>query len=120
MGLSLPSYGQPVLQNQTGKATWYGKGFDGKKTASGEKFNSDYPIAAHPRWPFGTVVRVTNLENNRTIKVRIVDRGPSKTQQKKGVIIDLSLGAAKVLGFVKKGLVKVRVDVLKWGKAKPS
>jgi rare lipoprotein A len=116
--MSLPSYGQAVLKVETGKATWYGKGFHGKKTASGEKFHSDYPIGAHPTWPFGTVVRVTNLENNKALKVRIVDRGPSKRQRRKGVIIDLSLGAAKVLGFVKKGFAKVRVDVLTWGKGK--
>ena len=116
LGLALPADGQTVLATQTGKASWYGKGLDGRKTASGEKLNSDYPVAAHPTWPFGTVVRVTNLANNRALKVRIVDRGPAKARQRKGIIIDLSLGSAKVLGFVKKGIIKVRLEVLKWGK----
>ena len=107
---------QAFLETETGKASWYGKKFDGRKTASGEKFNSDYPTAAHPSWPFGTVVKVTNLTNDRSIKVRINDRGPTRAVRSKGVIMDVTLGVAKVLGFVKRGLTDVRVDVIKWGK----
>ena len=111
-----PAMGEQVLETEQGKATWYGKGFDGKKTASGVKFNSDHPVAAHPEWPFGTEVRVTNLNNDKAIKVRIVDRGPSKKVRKKGVLIDVSHGVAKVLGFVDKGVTKVKLEVLRWGK----
>ena len=108
--------GQAFLETETGKASWYGKKFDGRRTASGEKFNSDYPTAAHPSWPFGTVVKVTNLANDRAIKVRINDRGPSAAVRSSGVITDVSLGVAKVLGFVEQGLTEVRLDVIEWGK----
>lgn len=106
---------QTVLDTQTGKASWYGEGFDGKSTASGEPFNSDYPVAAHPDWPFGTVVRVTNLDNDRSLEVRVVDRGPSDKRVDEGLVMDVSLGAAKVLGFVDDGVTDVRLDVLEWG-----
>lgn len=113
--LSMSASGQAPLEELESKASWYGKKFDGRKTASGEVFNSDYPIAAHPKWPFGTRVRVTNLDNDKSIEVRIIDRGPSKAVRKKGVSIDLSLGAAKVLGFVDDGITDVKLEVLEWG-----
>lgn len=108
----------PILDTQKGKATFYGKGFHGKKTASGEIFHSEHPVAAHPTWPFGTLVRVTNLANDKSLQVRIIDRGPSKRRRRKGIIIDVSRGAAKVLGFIKQGVTQVRLDVLKWGAKK--
>lgn len=104
-----------ILETQKGKATYYGKRFHGRKTASGETFHSEHAVAAHPTWPFGTLVRVTNLANDRTLTVRIIDRGPSKSRQRKGIIIDVSRGSAKVLGFIKQGVTRVRLDVLKWG-----
>jgi rare lipoprotein A len=73
-------------------------------------------VAAHPNFPFGTVVRVTNLANGRRAIVRIVDRGPAATAQKEGVLIDLSSGAARSLGVTAKGRAKVRLEVLRWGK----
>jgi rare lipoprotein A len=105
-----------VLLTQTGKASYYGKRFHGKKTASGEIFNQQAPVAAHPSWPFGTIVRVTNIKNGHSAKVRIVDRGPAKKAQRRGVIIDLSTKTAKTLGFYKQGRAPVRLEVLKWGK----
>jgi rare lipoprotein A len=105
----------PILETQKGKATYYGKKFHGRKTSSGEKFHNDHPVAAHPTWPFGTLVRVTNLANGKTLTVRIIDRGPSRRQRRKGIIIDVSRGAAKVLGFIKQGIARVRLDVIKWG-----
>lgn len=72
-------------------------------------------IAAHPTYPFGTVVRVTNLKNKRSARLRIEDRGPAHRQQAEGVIIDVSVAAAKALDFVDEGRVPVRVEVLKWG-----
>ena len=105
--------GSSALKVQEGKATYYGPKFHGRKTASGRRFNQNELVAAHPSLPFGTVAKVTNLENGRTIKIHVVDRGPAKRIQRRGVIIDLSTAAAKKLGFFKKGKAKVRIDVLK-------
>lgn len=106
----------PVLLTRSGKASHYGKRLHGKKTASGETFNQQALVAAHPSWPFGTIVRVTNIKNGRSAKVRIVDRGPAKKVQRRGVIIDLSTKTAKTLAFQKEGKAPVRLEVLKWGK----
>ncbi len=91
---------------QTGVASWYGSGFDGGKTASGERFDPDEMTAAHRSLPFGTTVRVTNLRNNRSAHVRITNRGPFV----KGRIIDLSPAAAKQLQIGKAGVVRVRIE----------
>jgi rare lipoprotein A len=72
-------------------------------------------VAAHPSYPFGTVLRVTNLENGRQVSVRILDRGPTRRLQADGVIIDLSRRAAEVLGFIQRGRTRVRLEVLEWG-----
>ena len=100
------------LPSETGKAAWYGKKFDGRTTASGERFDSSKLIAAHPSLPFGSTVRVTNLKNDKSVELRIVDRGPSRAVRARGFVVDVSLQAAKALGFVKQGLTDVRVDVL--------
>ncbi len=97
---------------EVGIASWYGKKFHGKRTASGEIFNMYKLTAAHRILPFGTLVRVKNLENGKEVVVRINDRGPLK----RGRIIDLSYGAAKKLGMINTGLAKVRIEVIKWGK----
>ena len=72
-------------------------------------------MAAHPYYPFGTVVRVTNLANNRNVEVIINDRGPSRKHRKQGGIIDISRGAARELGMLRRGIARVRVEVLEWG-----
>jgi rare lipoprotein A len=72
-------------------------------------------VAAHPTYPFGTVVRVTNLANRRAVEVRIIDRGPAAGPRAAGVIIDLSSGAAQALDFLQEGLTRVRLEVLQWG-----
>jgi rare lipoprotein A len=72
-------------------------------------------VAAHPHYPLGTIVRVTNLENRRSVSVRIIDRGPSASTRWEGVIIDVSRQAAESLGFKKDGRTKVRTEVLRWG-----
>lgn len=108
------------LASVQGLATYYGPGFHGELTASGTVFNQNHLVAAHPRYPFGTVVRVTNLENGRAVVVRVVDRGPVRRQQRNGVIIDLSKGAARRLRMIQDGVVKVRVDVLEWGEPRNS
>jgi rare lipoprotein A len=69
-------------------------------------------VAAHPTYPLGTLVRVTNLENGRSVRVRILDRGPTARSQARGVIIDLSRAAAEALGAIRQGLVRVRVEVV--------
>ncbi len=97
---SSPSY------KQDGVASWYGPGFQGRKTANGERFDPNALTCAHRTLPFGTVVRVTNLENNKMVTVRVNDRGPFRESR----LIDLSLEAARVLNFVKQGMTHVHVE----------
>jgi rare lipoprotein A len=106
---------QLVLEEQLGLATYYGERFHGRATASGEIFDMNDMVAAHPSYPAGTVARVTNLENGRDVEVRIIDRGPTRQHQRRGVIIDVSKGAAEELDFIEDGRVRVRVEVLEWG-----
>jgi rare lipoprotein A len=98
----------PVRFQINGWASWYGPGFDGNATASGERFNQYDLTAAHRHLPFGTRVRVTNMDNGRTVVVRINDRGPFVGDR----VIDLSKGAAQVLGVIGSGVAPVQVDVL--------
>ena len=100
---------------ETGLASYYSRRFDGKETASGDTFRNDELVAAHPTHPLGTVVRVTNLENQTSVVVRITDRGASASNRREGVVIDLSQAAATRLKMKKDGRVRVRVDVLEWG-----
>ncbi|ACL04567.1 septal ring lytic transglycosylase RlpA family protein [Desulfatibacillum aliphaticivorans] len=93
---------------QTGKASWYGKDFHGKKTANGEVYNMHAMTAAHKTLPLGTWVRVYNLTNGKTCDVRVNDRGPFV----RGRIIDLSYSAAKEIGLVGPGVAKVRIKAL--------
>lgn len=92
--------------DQCGGASWYGPGFHGKKTASGQKFNQNAMTAAHKSLPFGTVVKVTNERTGKSINVTINDRGPFH----KGRIIDLSKAAATKLGTMKSGTGKVCIS----------
>ena len=98
-------------KTQIGIASYYGKKFHKKRTANGEIFNMYKVSAAHKSYPLGTKVRVTNLENGKSIKLVINDRGPFV----KGRIIDLSYKAARKLDFVNQGTTKVRVDVIRLG-----
>jgi rare lipoprotein A len=93
----------------TGRATWYGPGFHGQKTASGETFNKNKLTAAHRTLKFGTKVRVTNLSNNKKIVVRINDRGPVSGK----FVIDLSEKAAKLLDMKDAGVVPVKLEIPK-------
>ncbi len=95
-------------KSEWGMASWYGRKWHGRKTASGERYNMRRLTAAHRTLPFDTYVRVTRLDNSRSVVVRINDRGPFK----EGRIIDLSYRAAQKLGLVKKGVTKVRLDIL--------
>ena len=91
-----------------GMASYYGSEFHGEKTANGERFDMYDYTAAHRTLPFNTRVKVKNLENNKSIIVRINDRGPFIKER----IIDLSFNAAKKIGLIDRGVVKVRVTVI--------
>lgn len=100
-----------IAKTQHGKASWYGPGFHGRKTASGERYNMHAMTAAHRRLPFGTKVRVTNLKNDKSVVVRINDRGPYHGNR----IIDLSKAANNALSC---NLCNVKVEVLEMGNGK--
>ena len=106
-----------VLEVVEGLASFYGRAFHGKMTASGKPFDMHALTAAHPSYPLGTIVRVTNLKNGRSVRVRVDDRGPAPAPRQAGVIIDLSRSAAGSLRFVEEGRARVRVEVLRWGNA---
>jgi peptidoglycan lytic transglycosylase len=91
-----------------GIASWYGPGYDGKRTSNGEVFDQDALTAAHYNWAFGTQVRVTLLSSGRTVVVRINDRFPPW----KGRLLDLSRGAARTIGLIGPGTGQVRVEVI--------
>lgn len=95
-------------QTQTGKASFYADNFEGRPTASGEIYKHNLSTAAHRKLPFGTKVKVTNLENNKTKIVTINDRGPFI----RGRIIDLSRSVAQYLGIIDSGVTDVRIEVL--------
>ena len=96
------------MTRQVGRASWYGKFFHGKKTASGEAYDMFRFTAAHPALPLGTLVKVTSLQTGAWVIVRVNDRGPvPKTR-----IIDLSYGAAQMLGLRHNGVAKVRLDLV--------
>lgn len=97
-----------VMWTVSGWASWYGPGFHGNYSASGEVFNQEAMTAAHRTLPFGTRVRVTNIDNGRSVIVRINDRGPFHGDR----VIDLSAGAARVIGLVSSGVAPVRLEVL--------
>jgi rare lipoprotein A len=93
---------------QNGKVSWYGPGFHGRRTANGEVFDTNEMTMAHRSLAFGSKVRVTNLDNGRSIVVRVNDRGPYV----RGRIADLSHAAALRLGFVEDGVVHARIELI--------
>ena len=110
-----PAEPSAILEVRDGLATFYGEEFHGKTAASGVRFDMKAMVAAHPSYPFGTVVRVTNLANGRAVQVRIIDRGPAAGPRAAGVVIDVSYGAAESLRFLRDGRTRVRLEVLRWG-----
>jgi rare lipoprotein A len=98
----------PTRKFQVGRASWYGRLFQHKKTASGEPYDMHDFTAAHRTLPLGSWVKVTNLKNDKSVMVRINDRGPVI----KGRILDLSYGAAMILGMGDDGVTRVRLDVV--------
>lgn len=97
---------RPDGAGEEGEASWYGPGLYGRKTASGEVLRPGTLTAAHRTLPFGTCLRVTNLENGRVVEVRVNDRGPYAA----GRIVDVSEAAARALGMRGKGVTRVRLD----------
>jgi rare lipoprotein A len=99
-----------ALENHSniGLASWYGIEFQGKITASGRLFDMHEFTAAHKFLPFGTIVKVVNLRNGKEVIVNIIDRGPFSKKR----IIDLSHAAAKTIGLVKRGIARVKIEVI--------
>ncbi|WP_340152166.1 septal ring lytic transglycosylase RlpA family protein [uncultured Marivirga sp.] len=109
--LFLFTLGSVLAQIQKGTASYYADKFEGKQTASGEKYKHKNLTAAHKTLPFGTIVKVTNLENQEFVEVRINDRGPFVS----GRVIDLSRAAAEQLKFINQGLTEVQIEVVDAG-----
>ena len=103
-----PAQAPSVGLIEVGIASWYGPGYDGKRTSSGERFDQDELTAAHASWQFGTRVRVTFLSTGRSVVVRINDRFPNH----KGRVIDLSRGAARQIGLIGPGTGRVRLEIV--------
>jgi rare lipoprotein A len=93
----------PTLAESVGVASYYGKGFHGRRAANGEIFNMNAMTAAHKSLPFGTKLQVTNMSNGKSVIVRIQDRGPYT----RGRVLDLSFGAAKAIGMIDSGTANV-------------
>jgi rare lipoprotein A len=105
---------QESFFTETGFASFYGHAHDGNRTANGKRFDHRNFTAAHPSLPFGTLVRVTNLANGRTVTVEITDRGPHIKRR----IIDVSLAAARPLRMQKQGIARVRVEAVRMDQAR--
>jgi rare lipoprotein A len=111
-----PSTDEPIsyseqdvtLAREVGLGSWYGPRFQGRRTSSGERFNQHDLTAAHKTLPFGSRVRVTNVENGRSVELRITDRGPRSRNR----IIDISSAAANAIGMKRQGVGVVQVDLL--------
>ncbi|MDD5406502.1 MAG: septal ring lytic transglycosylase RlpA family protein [Sulfurovaceae bacterium] len=91
----------------SGKCSWYGSRFDSSRTASGEKFDSSKKTAAHPRLPFGTLLKVTDIKTNKSVIVRVNDRGPFV----KSRVLDISYAAAKELDVVGNGVFNAKIEL---------
>jgi len=97
-----------TTKTETGLASYYADKFNGRRTASGEVFYQDSLTAAHKTLPFGSIIRVTNLVNGKSVVVRVNDRGMKGTKR----IVDLSKAAAREIGIVAAGIAKVRVEII--------
>jgi rare lipoprotein A len=104
----------PAAATSSGKLAWYGKKFAGRKTASGEAFNPEALTMAHKTLPFGTLVKITHPKNNKSVTVRVNDRGPTQDDR----VGDVSLAAARKLGMVRSGVIDAELAVVGTAKAR--
>lgn len=102
-----------AVKKEVGEASWYGPGFHGQETASGDTFNQNELTAAHPNLPMGSKATVTNLENGKKVEVTINDRGPAVKENR---VIDLSSGAANKLDMKADGTAQVKIETKKSNK----
>ena len=109
-----------ILDTEEGEATYYADLLHGRRTASGETFDQGAMVAAHLSYPFGTRLRVTEPSSERSVEVRVVDRGPYAKGRRMPAIIDLSKAAARRLGILDQGRAVVTVEVLDWGEGLPA
>lgn len=100
-----------TLETITGLASFYADDFHGRQTANGEIYDMYGHTAAHPEYPFGTIIIVTNLSNGKKVTIRINDRMPAHPTR----IIDLSYGAANEIDMIVDGIVEVKLDIIQWG-----
>jgi rare lipoprotein A len=106
VGLTAAAVAKDV-RKEVGTASWYGPQLHGERTASGERFDREAYTAAHPSLPLNSVVKVTNLANGRSVVLRVNDRLPKRDR-----VIDVSQRAAEELGMKRRGLAKVRIELL--------
>jgi rare lipoprotein A len=107
----IPGPVAPVLEVETGVASYYANSLAGRRTASGEPYDPDELVAAHRHLPFGTILRVTDPASGRSVQVRVIDRGPFTP----GRVLDVSWRAAEELGMIRRGLLRVYIEVLAYG-----
>jgi rare lipoprotein A len=105
---SAPPATASAAESETGKIAWYGRKFAGRKTASGETFNPEALTMAHKTLPFGTRVKITNPKNNKSVTVRVNDRGPTQADR----LGDVSYAAARKLGMLKSGVIEAELAVV--------
>ena len=105
---SAPPAPATAAASETGKVAWYGGKFAGRKTASGEAFNPEALTMAHKTLPFGTRVKITNPKNNKSVTVRVNDRGPTQADR----VGDVSYAAARKLGMLKSGVIEAELEVV--------
>ena len=111
---SAPPATASAAASETGKIAWYGRKFAGRKTASGEAFNPEALTMAHKTLPFGTRVKITNPKNNKSVTVRVNDRGPTQPDR----VGDVSYAAARKLGMLKSGVIEAELAVVGTAPAK--
>lgn len=100
-----------ALGKMTGKISYYGKKHDGRKTASGERYDMNELTASHKTFPFGTRIKITNPGNNKSVVLTVNDRLPRTSKRE----VDVSYRAAQELGMIKKGIIKAEIAVVQWG-----
>ena len=108
------------LATEKGEATYYSDALHGGRTASGALLDQNELVAAHRRYPFGTLLRVTHRANGRSVEVRVIDRGPFAPGKRAPAVVDLSRAAARRIGMLRQGRALVTVDVLEWGDGRRS